>query len=106
MELEEPSGISQVRLVFDPDLSEERCISVSKAFMEKEPRGVAETLVRDYTVEALLDGVVAARCERKDNHQRLNVVEFGKTVVADTVRVVILGTNGCENAHIYEIRIY
>ncbi len=106
LELEEPSGISQVRLVFDPDLSEERCISVSKAFMEKEPRGVAETLVRDYTVEALLDGVVAARCERKDNHQRLNVVEFGKTVVADTVRVVILGTNGCENAHIYEIRIY
>lgn len=51
--LAEPAPVHEVRLVFDPDLSEERCISVSKAFIMKEPRGVAQTLVRDYRVELL-----------------------------------------------------
>lgn len=106
LELREPSRISQVRLVFDPDLSEERCISVSKAFMEKEPRGVAKTLVKDYTVEALLEGTAVARYETRENHQRLNVVEFEKAVLADAVRVTVQSTYGCKNAHIYEIRIY
>lgn len=104
--LQDKARISQVRLVFDPDLSEERCISVSKAFMEKEPRGVAETLVRDYKVEAVCDGEITAVREVRDNHQRLNVVEFGEEVLADTVRVIVLSTNGCEDARIYEVRIY
>ena len=35
LKLEKLSTINQVRITFDPDLSEERCISVSKAFLEK-----------------------------------------------------------------------
>lgn len=34
--LAEPAPVHEVRLVFDPDLSEERCISVSKAFIMKD----------------------------------------------------------------------
>lgn len=45
LKLHSPSEIREVRLVLDPNLSEERCISVSKAFLEKEPLGVAEGLL-------------------------------------------------------------
>lgn len=106
LELKEKSIISQVRITFDPDLNEERCISVSKAFMEKEPKGVAKTLVKDYVVEALYQEEIMARYGVKENRQRLNTVEFEKAVMADTVRITFLNTNGCEDAHVYEIRIY
>ena len=106
LELKEPSSISQVRLVFDPDLSEERCISVSRAFMEKEPRGVAKTLVKDYRVEALFGGKTVACRDVRDNHQRLNVVEFDEAVMVDAVRITFWSTNGCENVQMYEVCIY
>lgn len=105
LRLREPSAVREVRLVFDPDLSEERCISVSKAFIMKEPKGVAQTLVKDYSVELLLDGNTVAEQAVTDNHQRRNTVSF-PDVACDTVRVTVLSTNGCEDARIYEIRIY
>lgn len=103
--LSHQADVHQVRLVLDPDLSEERCISVSKAFMEKEPVGVARTLVRDYEVELLLDNHVVASKLVTDNHQRRNAIDFDG-ITCDGVRVHVLATNGCEDARIYEIRIY
>ena len=103
--LAEPAPVHEVRLVFDPDLSEERCISVSKAFIMKEPRGVAQTLVRDYRVELLRAGETVAAQTVTANHQRRNAVSFDGTL-CDSVRVHVLATNGCEEARIYEIRVY
>ena len=103
--LAEPAPVHEVRLVFDPDLSEERCISVSKAFIMKEPRGVAQTLVRDYRVELLRAGEPVASQTVTANHQRRNAVSFDGTL-CDSVRVHVLATNGCEEARIYEIRVY
>ena len=103
--LAEAAPVHEVRLVFDPDLSEERCISVSKAFIMKEPRGVAQTLVRDYRVELLRAGEPVAAQTVTANHQRRNAVSFDGTL-CDSVRVHVLATNGCEEARIYEIRVY
>lgn len=103
--LKEAGAVKEVRLVFDPDLSEERCISVSKAFMMKEPVGVAEKLVKDYSVQLLSAGSVVAEQLVKGNYQRRNTVFFDN-VVCDQVRVNILATNGCQDARIYEIRVY
>lgn len=103
--LAEPAPVHEVRLVFDPDLSEERCISVSKAFIMKEPRGVAQTLVRDYRVELLRAGEPVASQTVTANHQRRNAVS-STAPLCDSVRVHVLATNGCEEARIYEIRVY
>lgn len=105
LNLKEAGAVKEVRLVFDPDLSEERCISVSKAFMMKEPVGVAEKLVKDYRVQLLSGGSVVAEQLVKGNYQRRNTVSFDN-VVCDQVRVNILATNGCQDARIYEIRVY
>ena len=98
--------ISQIRLTFDPDLSEERCITVSKAFMEKEMLGVAKTLVKDYSIKLFMDEKEVYSAHIKDNHQRLNVIDLDTPICADKVAIVVTSTNGAKDAHIFEIRIY
>lgn len=104
LSLKEKKKVNEVRLTFDPDLSEERCISVSKAFLEKEPIGVAKQLVKDFKVELLLDGKVVAEKTINGNYQRLRIVEIKGE--ADEVKVSVLSTNGDKDARIFEIRIY
>lgn len=103
--LKNVSSVKEVRLVFDPDLSEERCISVSKAFMMKEPLGVAATLVKDYRIVLYRGNDEVADRMIRLNHQRRNTVVFPE-VLCDRIRICVLETNGSEDAHIYEIRIY
>ena len=101
-----PVTLRQIRLTLDPDLSQERCISVSKAFLDKEPLGVAPTLLRDYTVTAYLDGKAVFSTRVTDNHQRLNILDLPQEVSADALRVEIQATNGSPEARIFEIRAY
>ena len=101
-----PVALRQIRLTLDPDLSQERCISVSKAFLDKEPLGVAPTLLRDYTVTAYLDGKAVFSTRVADNHQRLNILDLPQAVSADALRVEIQATNGSPEARIFEIRAY
>ena len=106
LKLNDILNIKEVRLTFDPDLSEERCISVSKAFLEKEPKGVAKTLVKDYDVELYKEGIQQKTITIRDNHQRLNIVRLPKIEKADEIRIKVLATNGVPDVHIYEVRIY
>ena len=101
MLLKEKKKVNEVRLTFDPDLSEERCISVSKAFFEKEPIGVAKQLVKDFKVELLLDGKVVAEKTINGNYQRLRIVEIKGE--ADEVKVSVLSTNGDKDARFESI---
>lgn len=104
--LKEAAPVKQVRITFDPDLSDERCISVSKAFVEKELVGVAPTLVKDYTIEVLKGGETVWAKEIRDNHQRLVITDLPEAVVGDTVKIHVASTNGCEDARIFEVRVY
>lgn len=98
--------ISQIRLTFDPDLSEERCISVSKAFLDREPIGVAKQLVKDYTVTVLSGGTSVWQTAISGNYQRMNILDISRGIAGDTVRIDVLKTNGCEDARIFEVRVY
>ncbi len=106
LRLAETAEISQIRLTFDPDLSDERCISVSKAFIDKELKGVAPTLVKDFTVELAKDGQAVWSASVTENHQRLVIVDLPKPAEADTVRIRVTATNGTADVRIYEVRIY
>lgn len=106
LKLPEAKKISQLRLTFDPNLSEERCISVSRAFIDKEPVGVAKELVRDYWVTIYKDGDVVDVHYITGNYQRLNVLNLKEDVWADLVEIRVLATNGDPDARIFEVRIY
>ena len=97
--------IRQIRLTLDPDLSEERCISVSKAFLEKEPVGVAPTLLKDYTVTASLAGEPVWTTQVTGNYQRLNILEV-PAIKADRVQIRVDATNGAADARVFEVRVY
>lgn len=101
----ETQTMHQLRLTLDPDLSEERCISVSKAFLDKEPIGVAPTLLKDYTVTASRNGQEVWRTQVTGNYQRLNILQI-PAVEADTLRICVDATNGAPDAHIFEVRVY
>lgn len=101
-----PVTLSQVRLTFDPNLSEERCISVSKAFIDKEPKGVAKELVKDYTLTASLKGETVWIARIAGNYQRLRVHDLPESVQADTLRLTVHATNGAPDARLYELRAY
>ncbi|MDO4548296.1 MAG: FAD-dependent oxidoreductase [Clostridia bacterium] len=101
-----PVTLSQIRLTFDPNLSEERCISVSKAFIDKEPKGVAAELVKDYTLRALLGGNVCWEEAFTGNYQRLRIHDLPRGVTANEVQLVITATNGDACARVFEIRCY
>ena len=78
---------------------------ISKAFIDKEPIGVAAELVKNYRVELLNNDKIVASRLIENNHQRLNIIDF-KPEIIDEVRLIILSTNGDSNARVFEVRIY
>lgn len=104
--LKERAIINQIRLTFDPNLSEERCITVSKAFIDKQPLGVAQELVKDYSVTVLKDKKAVWNKNIKGNYQRLNIIDLESPLEADSVIITVKTTNGSPNARIFEVRIY
>lgn len=103
---EEAAWIRQIRLTFDPNLSEERCISVSRAFIDKEPKGVDKELVKDYTVSVVSEGKVVWSQKTENNYQRLNILDLPEAVKGDEVRICVEATNGDPDARIFEVRVY
>ena len=106
LRLEQKSEVSEIRITFDPDLSEEICISVSKAFMDKEKPGVPEKLVKDYDIFFGDNGKEVYRMSVRDNHQRLNIIRPARAVRADEIKINIKSTNGFPNVRIFEVRVY
>ena len=98
--------MKQVRLTLDPDLSDERCISVSTAFIEKEPVGVAVQLLKDYTVTAYCGSEAVWSQKVEGNYQRLNILDLPEPVKADKVEITVHATNGDSDARIFEVRVY
>lgn len=101
-----PVSLRQIRLTLDPNLSEERCISVSKAFIDKEPLGVAKELVKDYELIARRGGTEVLRLREADNRQRLKVHDLTEAVECDRLEIRVLATNGDGDARVYEVRAY
>lgn len=106
LKLLETKKIQEIRITFDPDLSEERCISVSKAFLDKEPLGAAKELVQDYTVTIRSGGKKVWSQAVSGNYQRLNILSLPEGVQGDEVDICITKTNGDEDARVFEVRIY
>ena len=104
LKLPKPQRVSDTLITFDSNLSVEIMISLSKWHHVRQAYGIPETIVKDYTVEYLLNGAVVDKKDICGNHQRLNDVE--SDVVCDTVRITVNKTHGCNTARICEIRIY
>lgn len=103
--LRQASPVHEVRLTFDTDLSHEIQPSLIRNVRDRQVKYLPLELVKSYRVELLREGAVVAEQAVAENWQRLNVLRFGG-VVCDTVKVTVEQTYGCDQARIFEIRVY
>ena len=104
--LAQAAKVGQIRITFDPNLTREIMPSMTRNVRERQVKGMPHELVRDYTVEALLDGGVVWSKEVADNYQRLNIHELPQALTCDSIRITVHATHGLNTARIYEVRAY
>lgn len=62
--------------------------------------------MKDYRVEAWIDGQWMVLVTETDNRKRKRVHRLDGTIQTNEVRVVIVSMNGCPTAQIVEVRVY
>jgi len=96
----QPKEIDTVYLTFDSNLNKEygpRFLWLS---------GPRPEIVRDYIVNAEVDGRWVKVVEEQGNFQRHKIHTFNNPVTTQKIRLEVLATNGVSEARIYEIRAY
>lgn len=105
LEFREEVTVSQVRLVFDTNFHYSIKQTQSNRRQKQQRIGIPPELVKNYRITLSNNNTVVFQKDIANNHQRLNVIDF-PTLVCDTVTVTVYETNGCADAHIYEVRVY
>ena len=101
------TAIAQIQLTFDTGLSRALTLSHSDAYVQKMAWGRPQPeTVRDYTIEAEIDGTWRTLCEESGNYQRLVRHNLEAPIQTTALRVTVTATNGIDHARICEIRAY
>lgn len=105
LHLADRQPVSEVHLTFDSNFHYPIKITLSRKRQAQQRIGVPPELIRDYTVTLWQGDKKAAKQTVTENVQRKNIVTF-PTTECDRVTVMVHKTNGSNEAHIYEIRVY
>ena len=105
LHLADGQPVSEVHLTFDSNFHYPIKITLSRKRQAQQRIGVPPELIRDYTVTLWQGDKKAAKQTVTENVQRKNIVTF-PTTECDRVTVMVHKTNGSNEAHIYEIRVY
>ncbi len=103
--LKNKAAVKTVQLTFDSNFDVLKCISLSAKRQKQQEIGVPKELVKNFRVELICNGKVVAEKLVENNAQRLVRVNFNG-VVCDAVKLTVLSTNGCEEARVFEMRVY
>jgi hypothetical protein len=104
LELSWPSAvrIGRVDVLADDDVNED----LINLHRHRTPFEVMPTLIRDYRIEARVDGAWRSIAEGRDNRRRRLVHVLAEQVQADALRVTVTATNGAPAAHLPAVRVY
>lgn len=105
LHLADRQPVSEVHLTFDSNFHYPIKITLSRKRQAQQRIGIPPELIRDYTVTLWQGDKKAAKQTVTENVQRKNIVTF-PTTECDRVTVMVHKTNGSNEAHIYEIRVY
>ena len=105
LHLADRQPVSEVHLTFDSNFHYPIKITLSRKRQAQQRIGEPPELIRDYTVTLWQGDKKAAKQTVTENVQRKNIVTF-PTTECDRVTVMVHKTNGSNEAHIYEIRVY
>ncbi|NQX48121.1 FAD-dependent oxidoreductase [Paenibacillus tritici] len=97
-----PVTLREVHVTFNDDVNED----LINLHHHITPYEILPTLVKDYRIEAYVNGNWTAVAAGSDNHKRKHVHTLAEAVTTDRLRVVIGATNGSQYAEIIEVRVY
>jgi len=89
----------QLYLSHDPDMQ------IPTMLMDYPFRSV-QTILRDFSLYARIDGRRKRLARVRGNHRRMVVVDLERTVRTDRLRLVAEATNGSPQAEVCEVRVY
>ncbi|WP_232847866.1 FAD-dependent oxidoreductase [Occultella kanbiaonis] len=94
--------VGRIELVLDDDVNED----LVNLHHHRTPFRIMPTLIRDYQLEAYVDGEwrVLERVRQNRRRRHLHVLE--QPVTTDRIRLVVGSTNGAANAHVVSLRAY
>ncbi len=95
-------SVCEIDLTWNSDVNED-IINLHHHFT---PFEIVPETVRDYRIEAHVDGEWVELLTVRDNRTRRNMHRLPTAVVTDTLRVVIEKTNGGKCAELVEMRVY
>ncbi|WP_309118253.1 FAD-dependent oxidoreductase [Paenibacillus sp.] len=93
---------SEIHLVFNDDVNED----LINLHHHRTPFEVIPELVKDYAIEAFVNGEWTTLHRETGNRRRKRVHKLAETVRTKRLRVAAEATNGCPRAEIVEIRVY
>ena len=103
---ERPILVKQIRLTLDSNLSREITPSINRAVLGRQEMNPPSELIRNYTVEFLLNGNSVKRLSRESMGQRLQIIGLEDKIRCDSVSIRVESTYGSPLACIFEIRLY
>jgi len=103
---DQPTDLRQLRVTFDPNLSKEIMISMTRTVQEREVKYMPYELVRDFTVRAYKGETCVFEQSETENNRRLCIYDLPENVQADRVEITVSSTYGHDGARIFEVRLY
>lgn len=98
----EPQPLSELHLVFNDDVNED----LINLHHHRTPFEAIPELVKDYRIEADIDGEWQVLHRETSNRKRKRVHSFDSSITTSALRVIVEATHGCPYAEIIEIRAY
>lgn len=104
-EFAEPKIVNEVQLRFDSNLTREIRLTMSLWASNSQLRGVPPELVKDYKVELYSKQELVDSQEITGNYLRFNKLKFD-SVLADSIKVTVMATNGWSTARIFDLKCF
>ena len=106
LKLKEVKPMRQLRLTFDPNLSREIMISITRTVRDRQCKYLPEELVKNYEVRVYNGEAQVYQACVPENCQRLNVLPLPEGIRGDRVELTVKATYGDPNARVFEVRLY
>jgi len=105
LSFKKPVTIKSLRIVFDPNLSQEIMPSLSLTVRERQVKWMPLELVRDFQVKFTSRRKTITCVDVKDNHQRLVSIDPGTPSPIDEITITVNKTYGYPAARVFEVMV-
>jgi len=102
LEWDRERRIGEIHLVFNDDVNKD----LINLHHHRTPYEIMPELVKDYRVEAWVDGQWVTVAREEGNRRRKRIHKLAPAVVTRRIRLVVEATNGSPYAEVIEMRVY